>query len=140
MGGRCFPTARPRPSVSDGFCLDAGVLIAIERGHPRVLTLLEGAIARGLAVEVPAGVLAQVWRGGARQSRLARFLRSEGVAIAELDHHTAMAVGALCGSVGASDIVDGHVALHAVRRGLAVITSDPDDIRAFGPRVEIVVV
>jgi hypothetical protein len=37
---------------------------------------------------------------------------------------------------GAPD--DGHVVLHAMRRELAVVTSDPDDIRAFCGGVEIV--
>ena len=81
-----------------------------------------------------------MWCGGARQGRLARLLRSKGVTIADLDRDTAMAVGALCGAVGASDVVDGHVVLHAMRRELAVVTTDPDDIRAFGGGVEIVTV
>ena len=126
--------------MTGGFCLDAGALIAIERGHDHMLAIFKGAIARGLALDVPAGVVAQTWRGGARQSRLAHFLRADGVTVADLDRDTAMAVGALCGAVGATDVVDGHVALHAIRRGLAVITSDPDDIRAFGAGIELVVV
>lgn len=123
-----------------GYCLDAGALIAVERGRGRVLALLKRARGQGLAVDVTAGVVAQVWRGGARQSLLARLLRSDGVTIAELDRETAMAVGALCGAVGASDVVDAHVVLHASRRGLAVVTSDPDDIQAFGGGIEIVTV
>ena len=124
-----------------GYCLDAGALIAIERGHRGITAMLLGARRRpDLRLDVPAGVVAQVWRGGARQSRLARFLRADGVVIADLDRDTAMAVGALCGLVGTSDIVDGHVALHAGRRDLAVVTSDPDDIRAFGGGLEIVII
>jgi len=126
--------------VSRGFCFDAGALIEIERGNDFVLALLKGAIARSRVVEVTAGVVAQTWRGGARQSRLAHFLRTDGVTVVDLDRDTAMAVGVLCGSVGSADVVDGHVALHALSGNLAVVTSDPDDISAFGGGIEIVAI
>ena len=127
--------------MSLGYCFDAGALIAIERGHRGITAMLQEARRRAdLRLDIPAGALAQVWRGGGRQSRLARFIRGDGVRVAELDRVTALAVGALCGLVGASDVVDGHVALHAARRDLVVITSDPDDIARFGGGVEIVTI
>jgi hypothetical protein len=56
--------------------LEAGALIALERGSPAVrgYVLLAD---RGLAtLATSAAVVAQVWRGGTRQARLARLLAS----------------------------------------------------------------
>jgi hypothetical protein len=36
--------------------------------------------------------------------------------------------------------VDAHVAFHARRSGLVVVTSDPDDIAAFADDLDIIVV
>lgn len=105
-----------------------------------MLRLLELAVDSGATVEVPAGVVAQAWRGGRGQVLLARILRADGVRCAELDLETARAVGELCAAAGATDVVDGHVALHALRFGLAVVTSDPDDIARFAPEVRLVTV
>ena len=59
--------------------LDAGALIAIERGDPAVLDLLKSAHSDGLKVRTTSTVVSQVWRGGRRQARLASALRgSEG--------------------------------------------------------------
>ena len=57
-----------------GISLDAGALIAIERGDPEVRALLRQAAERGLEVHVVPEVVAQVWRGGSRQARLSAFL------------------------------------------------------------------
>ena len=97
--------------MTQGLCLDAGALIAIERSDRRLLRLLELTNERGLALDVPSGVLAQVWRGGRRQALLARFLRLPEVRFVDLDATTARAVGELCALTGASDVVDAHVAL-----------------------------
>ena len=125
--------------MDEGLCLDAGALIALERGDRRVVLLTERVLAAGGLVEIPAGVVAQVWRG-ARQVRVTRLLNSESVRVANLDGETARAVGVICGLTGSTDVVDGHVALHARRRGLAVVTSDPDDIAAFDPTLTIIAV
>ena len=127
-------------AVTSGLCLDAGALIGVERGDRRVLRLLELAIGSDRQLHVPTGVVAQVWRGGARQARLARFLRLADVRFVPLDLVTARAIGELCGLTGGTDLVDGHVALHARRFGLPVVTSDPDDIAAFGGDLDLIVV
>jgi hypothetical protein len=126
--------------VTRGFCLDAGALIALDRGQSRVVHLLDRVIALGGAVEIPTPVIAQVWRDGSRQARLARLLGASDVVLVGLDAEMARAVGVLCGSVGVADVVDGHVALHARRRDLAVLTSDPDDIARLDPTLTIVAV
>ena len=58
----------------------------------------------------------------------------------ELDLETARAVGELCAVTGGADIVGGHVALHALRLDLAVVTSDPDDIALFAEDIRIIAV
>jgi predicted nucleic acid-binding protein len=126
--------------VTRGFCLDAGALIALDRGQARVVHLLDRLIAAGGAVEIPTPVIAQVWRDGSRQARLARLLGTSDVVLVGLDAEMARAVGVLCGSVGVADVVDGHVALHARRRDLTVLTSDPDDIARLDPTLTIVAV
>ena len=126
--------------MTRGFCLDAGALIALDRGQPRVVHLLDRVIAAGGAVDIPAPVIAQVWRDGSRQARLARLLGASDVVLVDLDAEMARAVGVLCGAVGVADVVDGHVALHARRRDLAVLTSDPDDIARLDPTLAIVTV
>ena len=124
--------------MTRGLCLDAGALIGLERGDRRVVVLLDRAVAAGGSLEVPAPVLAQVWRGGARQSQLARFLCASDVAIVDLDRDSALAVGVMCGMSGVADVVDGHVALHARRRDLAVLTSAPDDIARLDPTLVVI--
>ena len=125
--------------MTEGLCLDAGALIALERGDRRVVHLIERVHAAGGPLEVPAGVVAQVWRG-ARQARVARFLAADGVDVVDLDGETARAVGVMCGLTSCTDVVDAHVALHARRLGLGVVTSDPDDIAAFDPTLTIIAV
>lgn len=49
-----------------GFTLDTGALLALERGDPRIRALLRRTQENGLALAVPAGVIAQSWRGGPR--------------------------------------------------------------------------
>lgn len=121
-----------------GLVLDAGALIAVERRDRRVLRLLELARASGHAIDVPTGVVAQVWRGGSGQAVLARFLGTDGIAFPDLDLTTARALGQLCAVTGGTDVVDAHVALQALRFDRAVVTSDPDDIAVFAPEARLI--
>ena len=68
-----------------GVTLDAGALIAIERADRRMQALLDEAHAAGLPIDVPAGALAQAWRAGPVQARLARALRLPNVSVPALD-------------------------------------------------------
>ena len=125
--------------MADGYCLDAGALIAIERGDRKLRSLLRDALARGVVVDIPCTVVAQVWRGsGPRQARVAALLGADGVDQPALDATMARAVGELCGRTNTSDVVDAHVAVHATARKLAVVTSDPDDIGALAPHLPLV--
>ncbi|MFN2496174.1 MAG: type II toxin-antitoxin system VapC family toxin [Pseudonocardiaceae bacterium] len=90
---------------------------------------------------IPVGPLAQVWRDGARQVVLARFLgATDRVGIIEWDAASARAAGVLCGRVGTSDVVDASVALCARERGHRVVTSDPQDFALLDPPLPMIVV
>lgn len=134
----------PVGSVGDGMIsisgltLDSGALIAFERGAGRMRALLESAEENGWSVAIPVGVLAQTWRGGPRQARVARLLAQPEVSVSVLDEAVARSVGLLCKSSGHADIVDVHVALHAAEHRHHVVTSDPGDIRAVNPSVPII--
>ena len=123
-----------------GWTLDTGALLALGRGDPRGRALLRRAVERDMTCVVPAGVVAQSWRGGPRQARIARLLGDPLVEVRTLDDLDARAVGMLCGRSGHADIVDVHVVLVARDRGDRVVTSDPDDLRMVDPTLRVIVV
>ncbi len=118
--------------------LDAGALIALERGDRRLLVLVDEARKRGLPIAIPAGVVAQVWRDGRTQVALARLLSSSLIEIEPLDDASARAAGVLCGASGTSDVIDASVVLCARRRGHSVVTSDPDDLERLDGNLTLV--
>lgn len=116
-----------------GVTLDAGALIALERGDGRMTALMRALVLSRRRFRVPAGVVGQVWRGGARQAVLARFLRSMEVEIVPLDDRAARACGELCGAAGTADVVDASVILTARAHQDIIVTSDSDDLRRLDP-------
>ncbi|MFL6114775.1 MAG: twitching motility protein PilT [Catenulispora sp.] len=106
---------------------DAGALIAADRGD-RLFALVHGkALSPGNPPPViPAAVLGQVWRDGAKQARLARLLKS--VSIEPLDETTSKEAGILCGRSATSDVIDASVVALAMRYRAGIVTSDPGDI------------
>jgi hypothetical protein len=129
--------ARPR-STSAGVTLDAGALIALDKGDRRIIALLQQALAQGLGFRVPAGVVGQVWREGRRQAAVARFLRANDVEIVPLDGELSRACGELCGIAGTSDVIDASVVITARVRRDVIVTSDPDDLRRLDPTANLV--
>jgi predicted nucleic acid-binding protein len=122
-----------------GLTLDAGALIAAERGDRRIIALLERVLARGEVLAIPAGALAQAWRADPRQHRLHLLIGDENFEVVSLDRDEALRVGAMCARSEASDIVDVSVAACAVRRGHAVVTTDPNGIAAVDPSLRLIV-
>jgi predicted nucleic acid-binding protein len=120
--------------------LDSGALIALERRDRRMVALADEIVRNRVSAYVPAGVVAQVWRGSPRQHAIARLLQADAVRIDPLDDELAFRIGARLAATGSSDVVDGHVALLARRTGGKVLTSDPDDIRALDLDLTIEVV
>lgn len=126
------------PSGTRPLILDAGALIGFERRVVRVRALLETALRETRRVVIPAGVVAQVWRDGARQARLAALVGDPRVDVRPLDLEGAKAVGALCGRAGASDVVDGHVALLGREEDGVVLTSDSKDLTRLDRSLRVV--
>jgi hypothetical protein len=108
--------------------LDAGALAAYDRGNRTVQAFLKRAYATSTTVRTTTGVVAQVWRDGSRQARLAQLLR--GVAEEQFDGGHARRVGVLLGAAGRSDVIDASIVDAAVD-GDEILTSDPDDIAAL---------
>jgi hypothetical protein len=111
--------------------LDTGALIALDRNDRTAWAILRNAADDSAQVSVPAGVVAQAWRGGSRQALLSRALTH--CDEVPLEGSLARATGLLCGRAGTADIVDASVALVAAARSqtgpTALITSDPTDLR-----------
>lgn len=80
-------------SGTRGVTLDTGALLALERGDAFMRGILKRALEQDLRIHVPAGVIAQTWRGGPRQARIARLLADPVVTVDVLDDVTARAVG-----------------------------------------------
>lgn len=106
--------------------LDAGALIAYDRGSRTVQAFLERAARQGEEVRTTTAVVAQVWHGDARQARLATLLR--GVDERELTSEQARLVGRLIREARTNDVADGTVVTIATD-GDEILTSDPVDIR-----------
>lgn len=107
--------------TADGLTYDTGALIAAERDNRLLWSLHRAALDRGLAPTVPAGVLAEAWRGGP-QHRLSRLLK--GCKVEEFSERQARVVGALIAECGLNDIVDVAVAEGALSRNDAVVSSN----------------
>ena len=108
-----------------GVTYDTGALIAAERNDRATWRLHNDAIEQGARPTVPAGVLAQAWRGGP-QPLLSRFLK--GCRIEVLDEPMAREVGAESSRCGVPDVVDVSVVVGAYRRGDTVVTGDRRDV------------
>jgi hypothetical protein len=116
-----------------GITYDAGALIAAERGERRMWARHRALLLRREVPVVPAPVLAQAWRGTARQAQLARLVA--GCDVEFLDDVRAKATGTVAGRARVTDIVDACVVEGAVRRSDLVITSDPGDLHAIASAI-----
>lgn len=121
-----------------GLTLDAGALIAVERGDGNVRALLKRVLEQeGAVVNIPAGALAQALRNPARQARLMRLLGRRQVQVASLDTATAYAAGMMLALRGASDVIDASVVICARRYRQPIVTSDVDDLRRLDGTVQL---
>ncbi|MGC9535432.1 hypothetical protein [Streptomyces sp. UG1] len=129
------PTCPDLDSLGD-VVYDAGMLIALAEKNPGLAVARHREFGRNGLPVVPAPVVAQAWRGGASQARLARALKECAVVCCYTDREWRR-VGELIGRADLParkkpDPVDGLVALTALQVGAALVaTSDPDDIAAY---------
>jgi hypothetical protein len=109
--------------------LDAGALVAVERGKREVLALIKQELRDGRAPRTHGGVVGQVWRGGTgRQAILARLL--PGLDVLPIDVELGRRAGMLLGRAKRADVIDAAVVLLAAD-GDIILTSDPEDLRAL---------
>jgi hypothetical protein len=106
--------------------LDAGALVAVDRGDRSMIARLAVAQQHGIELRSNAMVVAQVWRDRqGRQAGLARLLRA--VDVRAISRENGRQAGVLLGLTGTSDPVDATVVLLA-RPGDRILTSDPSDL------------
>lgn len=122
-----------------GVTYDTGALLAAERNDRRMWALHAGFLAEEVSPTVPAPVLAQAWRGGAKQASLSRLMVL--CDVEPMSEAQARAVGRLASISRHQDVVDLAVVEGALRRRDAIVTSDPRDIRriaaALGEHVRL---
>jgi len=104
--------------------LDAGFLISIDRSEKSAHVFVAAANRAGTALHTTHPIVAQVWRSGARQARLAALLNV--ISIHPFDD--GRAVGRLVAETKTADVVDAHLVICAVRLDNDILTGDPDDI------------
>lgn len=107
--------------------LDAGFLVSVDRGERAAQELLTAALRRRTPLNATHPVVAQVWRHGARQARLARFLG--GIAVHPFDN--GREVGAILSRSGTADVVDAHLVSIAMRLSEPILTADVEDLDAL---------
>jgi hypothetical protein len=106
--------------------LDAGALVAVDRGDRSMIARLRIAAQHGFELRTNAMVIAQVWRDArGRQAQLAQLLQA--VDVRPVGRTDGEQAGLLLAAAGASDPVDATVVLLA-RAGDRIITSDVDDL------------
>ena len=114
-------------------------LIAGDRDDRRMWALHVGFIAEEVVPTVPAPVVAEAWRGHARQASLARMLA--GCDVEEMTADQARRVGELAGRADLEDVADVSVVEGASRRDDVIVTSNETHIRqvvkATGKRIRI---
>jgi len=117
--------------------LDAGALIAFERGDERMRALVREALAQQRRLVTPAGVVARVVRNLAEQVRVRSLMNGPTSSVPPLDRTLAEAAGTLCGRAGTADVVGASVVLIARRERAVVVTSDVDDLRRLDPALPL---
>lgn len=119
-----------------GVVLDAGAFIALERRDRVMAHLTRRFVEERTPLVTSAGVVAQVWRGGAgEQAPIAYLLRHSEVVDVSLA--VAKVLGRLLGRSGTSDPIDAHVAWLARERGWPVLSSDREDLLRIDPTLRV---
>lgn len=118
--------------------LDAGALIAIDRGDRRMIAVLEQVVSQGGRFHIPAGALGQAWQDGRRQAVLSRLVRGTEVEIAPLDAALSRACGELLASTNTSDVIDASVVVVGRRVRGPIFTSNVDDLARLDPKAALV--
>src|SRR4051794_34633958 len=109
--------------------LDTGGLFAWATGNDAVRAAILRAVREPLILVVPAVVIAQAIRGGARDAPINRVLKQVDQ-LAPATPALARQAGVLLGATATTDVVDALVVAEALRvLPASILTSDPNDIR-----------
>ena len=114
--------------------LDAGYLVSVDRGEPEAQAFKLAVERSGRSLHTTSPVIAQVWRSGRTQARLAQFLKT--ITVHPFDDDTdGCRVGELLAASDTKDVVDAHLTLTASRLGLGIITGDAGDISTLAAAI-----
>lgn len=105
-----------------GVTFDTGVLIALERRHAGALALLRACRMSRASITIPAGVVAEWWRGTHRALLESGSLES-------LSPELAQRAGELLAGSKGSNAIDATVVASAAQRGDLIVTGDAADLR-----------
>jgi hypothetical protein len=111
-----------------GVTFDTGMLIALERRKAGALALLRACRLSHAKITIPAGVVAEWWRG--KHEAILEMGTLEA-----LTPQLARRAGELLASTGGSNAVDATVVASAAERGDLVATGDVDDLRPLAAHV-----
>jgi predicted nucleic acid-binding protein len=118
--------------------LDAGVLIAHERRDRTAEAWLARAADEAVELVVAAPTIAEIWRNGARQARIARLLSA--CRIIGCDRALARNAGELLGQTGSRSTLDAIVIATAQHMSGAALTDDLDDLRPLASAAGVPIV
>ena len=107
--------------------LDAGFLISVDRNQRAAQAFLTAAQRQHTSLHTTDPVVAQVWRNGARQGRLAKLLG----ALTIHPFNDGRDVGDLRSRSRTSDVVDAQLVILALRLSDSILTGDTDDLTAL---------
>lgn len=111
---------------------DSGVLIALDRGDEAAWAWLRRAVERRQPPLVSAAAIAEAWRNGAKQARLARALRA--CDLQDVSERLARTAGEALAEVTDADTVDALIAASAATEGALLLTGDQDDMQLLADR------
>jgi hypothetical protein len=107
------------------YILDAGALIAHERNSLQMQAFMQRAATQQIRLKTTTGVVAQVWRDGAKQARLASLLKT--VDEAQFTKERARKAGLLLAKSRTADVIDAGIVELSID-GDEILTSDLGDI------------
>lgn len=116
-----------------GVTFDTGVLIALERRHAGALALLRACRMSRASITIPAGVVAEWWRG------THRALLEVG-SVEPLSPTLAETAGELLAEAKGSNAIDATVVASAAQRGDLIVTGDANDLRRLAASLRNVAV
>lgn len=102
--------------------LDAGVLIAAERGSSSARAVVASSVEDDMDLVVSAATVAEVWRGGSRGAGIAWLIST--CQVEPVDSPLARRAGELLGEAGSQETLDAILVATAERHRAPVVTAD----------------